>query len=151
MAWWVGGLFPVGKRGMIQVEGSASRISNNHNSTDSGGGDIVPSAIKSKPALVLPVANSRRPSMVPECTGLPTVGKPADDTFTRIDQRGCQEATSSGSAEYGADRSGYEGHSDCAEKEFAVATYPSSRGTAGWEEYAACQAEHQVTMQLESQ
>ena len=28
------------------------------------------------------------PRMVPECAGLPTIGEPADDTFTRIDQRG---------------------------------------------------------------
>ena len=79
--------------------------------------------------------------MVPECAGVPTVGKPADDTFTRIDQRGWQEAASSGSAEYGADRSGYKGHLDCAGKIFAIATYPSSRGKAGWEGYAACQTE----------
>ena len=74
VAWWVSGMFPVGKRGMIRAGGSASRISNNHNSTDPGGGDIVSPTTKNKLARVSPVANSRRPGWSPSVQAYPPFG-----------------------------------------------------------------------------
>ena len=65
------------------------------------------------------------PRMIPECAGLPTIGEPADDTFARIDRR--EEAASSGSTGYGADRSGYQGHSNCVGKGLAATIYPRFR------------------------
>ena len=54
--------------------GSAARITNNHNSTDPGGGDIVAPTTKNKPAWVSPVANSRRPGWSPSVQAYPPLG-----------------------------------------------------------------------------
>ena len=73
MAWWLSGTFPVGKRGMIRVGGTASRSAIIIALLTLAGGDIVAPTTKNKPAWVSPVANSQRPGWslsVQACTPL---------------------------------------------------------------------------------
>ena len=72
MAWGSSSRVSSGKRGMVRVGGSASRIIGDQGTTDPGGGERVSG--RSRPAWQLPVGHENGPSWASSTQAFPSLG-----------------------------------------------------------------------------